>query len=467
MKIKHQELVIPPNNPFENCKLKREPYANVLTDIVTGFADGFVLAINNEWGTGKTTFVKMWKQQLEDQQFKTVYFNAWENDFDNNPLVAIMSEMGNLTNDDNDVLFKSVVQKGAKLIKNIAPALIKALASKYIDYNVLVDTIENTAKATTEVFEEEIKEYTSKKKSIVEFRKELEKFVRKINDSKPLVFIIDELDRCRPNYSVEVLEQVKHLFSVPGIVFVLSIDKKHLGSAIKGFYGSESIESDEYLRRFIDLEYSIPEPSTSLFIDYLYKYYQLQDFFLSKERKLTGIHNYEDTDLLRTANLLFTKSNTTLRQQERIFAHTRLVLSSLKDRDFSFSNLLFILVYLKLMNNEIYKKIERNEYSLQQLSDTFYDILYFNKIPPFGLNFLYLESLLLWFYNNDRDEKLKINLYTQDDKNNYISDLKSNFETNGSTLGTYFKDLDSSMYCDYNLRYLLNKINLTESVTIA
>lgn len=466
MKIKHQELNIPPNNPFENCKLNRKPYAKVLTDIVTGFADGFVLAINNEWGTGKTTFVKMWKQQLEDQQFKTIYFNAWENDFDNNPLVAIMSELENLINDNNKEIFKSVVQKGAKLIKNVAPAILKAVANKYIDSEVILSAIESTTKATTEIFEEEIKEYSSKKKSIVEFRKELEKFVRKINDSKPLVFIIDELDRCRPNYSVEVLEQVKHLFSVPGIVFVLSIDKKHLGSAIKGFYGSESIESDEYLRRFIDLEYSIPEPSTSLFIDYLYKYYQFKDFFSSKGRKQTGIHGTEDSNLIKIANLLFAKSNPTLRQQERIFAHTRLVLSSFNERDLSFSNLLFILVYLKLMKNEIYQKIERNEYSLQQLSDTFYNIIYFDKIPPFGLNLLYLESLLLWFYNNDREQKFKTNLLLKDDKDNLMFPINSKFENKDSILIKYFKDIDYSPLADVNLKYLLNKINLTESVTI-
>ena len=361
MKIKHQELVIPPNNPFENCKLKREPYANVLTDIVTGFADGFVLAINNEWGTGKTTFVKMWKQQLEDQQFKTIYFNAWENDFDNNPLVAIMSELENLINDNNKELYRSVVQKGAKLIKNVAPAILKAVANKYIDSEVILSAIQSTTKATTEIFEEEIKEYTSKKKSIVEFRKELEKFVRKINDSKPLVFIIDELDRCRPNYSVEVLEQVKHLFSVPGIVFVLSFDKKHLGSAIKGFYGSENIDSDEYLKRFIDLEYSIPAPSTHLFVEYLYEYYQFKDFFLSEERKEYCKFKDNDTLFVIIAKYLFYISKSTLRQQEKILAQTRLIISSFDRSQYTFPHLIFLLTFYKIKYNDIYQKIDKNE----------------------------------------------------------------------------------------------------------
>lgn len=57
MKIRHYELEIPPDEPFRNCKLNREQYAKVLTEIVETYSDGFVLAINNEWGTGKSTFV--------------------------------------------------------------------------------------------------------------------------------------------------------------------------------------------------------------------------------------------------------------------------------------------------------------------------------------------------------------------------------------------------------------------------
>ena len=111
MKIKHHEIEISKETPFANCKLEREPYARVLTEIVNTYADGFVLAINNEWGAGKTTFVKMWQQQLKNEGFQTIYFNAWENDFDNNPLVAIMSELETLTNESNKTIFIFLLEK--------------------------------------------------------------------------------------------------------------------------------------------------------------------------------------------------------------------------------------------------------------------------------------------------------------------------------------------------------------------
>ena len=470
MKIRHHEIEIPQENPFFNCKLARELYARVLTDIVNTYADGFVLAINNEWGTGKTTFVKMWQQQLNNEGFQTIYFNAWENDFDSNPLVALMSELETLTNRKNKKVFKSVVEKGAVLVKNIAPALAKSLIKKYVvDVDdIAVDAIENATKASTEIFEHQIKEYSSKKKTIVEFKKELGKFVKQGDNTKPLIFIIDELDRCRPNYSVEVLEQIKHFFSVSGIVFVLSIDKNHLASAVKGFYGSEQIDSIEYLRRFIDLEYSIPIPHTKLFNEYLFGYYEFNDFFRSNERKKISEFSSDDQALLQIADVLFTKTNATLRQQERIFALTRLILCSFKSNQYIFSHLLFILVYLKTMQNDFFQKIERNEFSLQELSDLFFDIIYSKNKDPRGINILYIESLLLWFYNNDRDFQDKEKLLDKDEANNLITPIKSKLENeNERSLAQCFGHITQQWnYDTIELNYLIKKINLTESVTI-
>jgi len=471
MKIKHHEIEIPQENPFANCKLAREPYARVLSDIVNTYADGFVLAINNEWGTGKTTFVKMWQQQLKNEGFQTIYFNAWENDFDSNPLVALMSELETLTNAKNKKVFKSVVEKGAVLVKNIAPALAKSLIKKYVvDFDeISVDAIENATKASTEILEEEIKEYSSKKKTIIEFRKELEKFVKQADNTKPLIFIVDELDRCRPNYSVEVLEQIKHFFSVSGIVFVLSIDKNHLASAVKGFYGSEQIDSNEYLRRFIDLEYSIPIPQTKLFNEYLFGYYQFNDFFSSVERRKFPELRDDGQLLLKISDVLFTKANATLRQQERVFALTRLILCSFKSNQYTFSHLLFILVYLKTMRNDVFQKIERNEFTLQELSDLFFETIYSEKKDPNGINLLYVESLLLWFYNNDRDYQDRIKLFEKDESDNLITPIKSKLENENArtSLAQCFGHITQQWnYDTIGLNYLIKKINLTESVSI-
>lgn len=466
MKIKHHKIVIPEGNPFENCKLNRKQYAEVLTSIVSTYADGFVLAINNEWGTGKTTFVEMWQKHLEnkDNKFQTIYFNAWENDFDNNPLVAIMAELKSLTKS-NDTTFDSVLKKGAILTKSIAPELLKALLTKYTGLDkTSLETIKNSAEGITEILKNEIEDYTNKKKTIVEFREELAKFVKKNNKAKPLVFIIDELDRCRPDYAVEVLEQMKHFFTVPGIVFVLSIDKNHLASSIKGFYGSEHINTDEYLRRFIDLEYSIPQPKTEDFIDYLYDYYSFDDFFSSKERQeYRDLQRDSKAFLLMTKNLL-KKSNSTLRQQEKLFAHTRLVLCSFKGNEYVFPALLFVLIYLKSMELDTYKKIETKQLSLQELSDVFTGL--FNGIKDEDINFSYIEAQLLSFYNNDREYPYKENTFSEDDNRKPITAIKSKLEENNSNynLADSLKVISRQTYNRFKLDFLLHKINLTQPI---
>lgn len=157
MNIKHQELEIDPQKPFANCKLEREKYATVLTDIVKAYPQGFTLAINNEWGAGKTTFVKMWQQQLKNEGFQTIYFNAWENDFESDPLVAILSELNVLTDKKNEKIYKSIAVKGAEMSKHILPVLTKALIKKYMGSDIIADIASESAKGITELFEDEIK----------------------------------------------------------------------------------------------------------------------------------------------------------------------------------------------------------------------------------------------------------------------------------------------------------------------
>src|SRR5258708_36955892 len=125
MQLRHNIIEIPEDEPFKNCKLQRKEHAEVLTSIVESYADGFVLAIDNEWGTGKTTFVKMWQQFMKNKGLRCLYFNAWENDFDSNPLVALMSELKSLAKN-NDAVYKSLLKKGAVITKNVLPTLIKA-----------------------------------------------------------------------------------------------------------------------------------------------------------------------------------------------------------------------------------------------------------------------------------------------------------------------------------------------------
>lgn len=400
MNIKHYEIEIEKENPFANCKLERQKYSSVLTNIINSYPYGFVLALNNKWGTGKTTFVKMWEQELKNDDFQTLYFNAWENDFENNPLTALMGELKTLTTEDTKPEFKKTLKKASTLTKHIAPIIAKAIADRYIDTEGIKEAIVGVTEGLSGVFENEVHEYEKKKKNISEFRESLGEFIANTNQGKPLIFIIDELDRCRPNYAVSILEQIKHFFSVPNIVFILSIDKEQLGNAIKGVYGSDDIDADEYLRRFIDLEYSIPEPEVDVFYKYLYDYFEYDAFFQLPERLKSYELKSDKSNFLETCKLLFTNANVPLRQQEKIFAHSRLALRSFTTNMYVTPHIFLMLSFIKVRHNKFYEELKSKQLSIKELQEHFLSIIKIDINRDTERQLMWLEIALINVYNN-------------------------------------------------------------------
>lgn len=464
MRIKHHELEIPKDNPFLNCKLDREKYADILTSMVSTYADGFVLAINNEWGTGKSTFVKMWQQKLNSEGFKTLLFNAWENDFEDGALVAIMAELSTLKDTKTKKAFDKVLETGKVLSKGILPALLKTLSAKIIGNDLAKEMVDSIADNAESLLENQIDEYTTKKKGLVEFRKALTEYIKALESDKPIIFIVDELDRCRPNYAVEVLEKLKHFFSVPGIVFVLSIDKKELGNSVRGVYGTDKINADEYLRRFIDVEYSIPEPDTKMYCEYLYEYFDFKKFFSHPKRTHNEIAN-DGYQFLQFATILFQKSNLTLRQQEKLFIQSRIVLNSFNSEEYLFPSLFLFLNYTKHYFIELYDNIRLKNATVQEV------ISEYEKSIPIGITdedmriIVLIQAQLAVFYKNYINTPyplVKIYKYENSEDNVLInSTLK--FKEDDS----FFKSMVKYYSTHYNLNnlsisHLLEKIDLTK-----
>jgi len=116
-------------DPFLDCRLDRKKYAEILTNIVLTYHRGFVLALSSDWGTGKTFFVKRWEKYLEcppvdtkHPPINTIYFNAWENDFDNNALIALLAELQSVVLDQNRELYKKLIEKKLSKITMILNA---------------------------------------------------------------------------------------------------------------------------------------------------------------------------------------------------------------------------------------------------------------------------------------------------------------------------------------------------------
>lgn len=168
------------------------------------------MALNGSWGTGKTTFVRMWQKHLEKSGYKTAYINAWEMDFATNPLVSILGEVGSLTGKDNKA-FKRIIKALPKSVR----LGVEGFISTYTGQGAIKNLF-NRHKS----FDEDITSYCDQKEALQQFRSELQNFIEVNCGGKPLVFFIDELDRCRPDYAVEFLEKIKHFFCVDNIIFI-------------------------------------------------------------------------------------------------------------------------------------------------------------------------------------------------------------------------------------------------------
>lgn len=226
------------------------------------------IALDGRWGSGKTFFVKQCallinaknslsnidkdiaesilkvaKQSnsfegLTDNKLLAVYFDAWENDSNEDPVLAL--------------IYRIVQQLDLKTdgfdLNHLAHIL-----------GTIGDAI--TGRPITTVFE-----CLNEKNILDEIRKheDLETTIKKFFEevlfekAEQLIIFVDELDRCRPSYAVQLLERVEHYFINDRITFVFSVNLEQLQHTIKNFYGND-FDACRYLDRFFELRVSLPQ----------------------------------------------------------------------------------------------------------------------------------------------------------------------------------------------------------------
>jgi hypothetical protein len=397
--MRYIESDVNPDLPFSDCRLRREACAKILTQMVENYASGFVLAIDNELGSGKTFFLRRWHCMLLKLEFNAVYFNAWEHDFETSTLAALLSEFKQLVPKASKDSIRALVSKGSEVLKGAVPVVAKSLVKKYLGEDA-AGIIEKSTESISGILKEQVDDFNKKKEGLIDFRRQLAEIIAEGGGKKPLVFILDELDRCSPSYAVEILERIKHFFNVPGIVFVLGIDKTQLLHSIRGYYNSESFDAVRYLRRFIDLEYSLPRPDPRDFCNYLYEYYDFDSFFSLPERS-RNIELREDGQIfLEYTNFLVGYLEPPLRDLQKLFAHARVSLTFFKPTEYSVPLVFALLNFIRLFDQKLYRVILRREVKpislLPRLQGGVLDI------PTNHLRDLHIAALTtLWvLYNN-------------------------------------------------------------------
>lgn len=247
-------------NPWGDDLLNRKDLADNLTNLVKDLEDpSLSICIDGAWGTGKTFFLERWKHHLKRVGFPSpIYFNAWEDDFIENPLISILGQLEDHFQhrgmaDTEKIL--GGIQSAAFTISRGLTRKVSGIDIKDMNTESVYDTYRELSKARS---------------ALIESLSTLsEKALTEPEDPKPIVFIIDELDRCRPTFAIELLERVKHIFNqVQGIIFVFGINRSELTKSVQSIYGD--IDADIYLRRFFDHRFNLPTPSIEEFSNSLF-----------------------------------------------------------------------------------------------------------------------------------------------------------------------------------------------------
>ena len=269
IRVRPADVEVPQNDPFQNDLLDRKPSIEALTDLLGTLEGPCVLALDSEWGGGKTTFMKMWAAYLRNERYAVVEFNAWETDFSGDPFVALSSrlqqQLKDTQTDDADQSVERFKVAAKRIALRVAPIAIRLLSQGLLESGSLEQAI---AEEVSSYAKDHLEEFDEVEQSFIDFKDSLQNGATRLSekhDNHPLFILIDELDRCRPSYAIELLEVAKHLFSVDGIVFILAMNRSELTHSVKALYG-DKFDAQGYLFCFFDLDYLLPTPNREQFV---------------------------------------------------------------------------------------------------------------------------------------------------------------------------------------------------------
>lgn len=257
-------------------KLGRKRYAEFLKNLILNSSafkrederKAFSIAIDSPWGTGKSYFLNMFRNYLcteKDCDMAIVMYNAWENDNWNNafePLAQTLFEAFDLFEGDQKLELENAVKAIAILARGVAAKKVE----KHISEDALCEAIEAITKENPKK-NIASREYLAYKEMVKRLRECIAQGLKR-SGKKQLVVIIDELDRCRPDFAVQTMEFVKHLFDAENVVFLFALDMSQLRHSIKSIYG-EGMDAEGYLIRFFDYYGRLATPDVFTFVQHI------------------------------------------------------------------------------------------------------------------------------------------------------------------------------------------------------
>ena len=359
---------VDPANSRPYDLLGRKPIGQKLTDLVDRIQQPLVIVLDGGWGSGKSHFLKLWTgaHKLElGGKANIIYFDAFEHDFLDDPLISLVSR---LTSDKAEATWGktavSAVKKAAfplaKLALRVGLAVATAGVTEAVSAALGDVAIAKVGDVSDGAIDQFWKAEADRIAAMKGFREALTALTQPLKDgdaTQKLVFIVDELDRCRPDYALSLLEIIKHFFAVPNVHFVLGANLAALENSVKARYG-DKIEATKYLQKFVSLSMHLPKglisnPNQNAAMSY----FQAMALNFVQSPKL-----YEEC-FQRFARPV-EMQNASLRDIQRLLTCMALLSNSFDQRGLGYKTIILGALYLKVLHPTMYAQLRSQRISL-------------------------------------------------------------------------------------------------------
>ncbi len=238
----------------------RRPIAANIVKLLVSDIKVSPLVIDGSWGSGKTEFCHKLINLLktDNQEYEAIYIDAFRADHANEPLMTLLAGILEVLPDD---VGESLLQKAIPAIRYGAKTLLKAGVGWVLrqDASIVVDNFDEEIKkasddAINHTIESVLKDHVKANESIETLRNAL----AELASIKSIIIFVDELDRCRPDFAVSMLESIKHVFDVDGVQFVLITNTTQLKASINHCYGV-GVDAQRYLDKFLGFSFILPQ----------------------------------------------------------------------------------------------------------------------------------------------------------------------------------------------------------------
>lgn len=240
---------------FKNDTLGFQDGVKRLSSLIENIVPPFTIGIYGDWGSGKTSFMKLLKNHIEKENgIKTSWFNAWEYENEGSLILPLLSQLKEDFKECQAPLFDSTKKIAASLALVGSNVFLKGITAGMVGLDDIEKAFDTYERNTIKTWDKWVDNTRL-------LKEEFKKLVNNIKEEKQYIAIfIDDLDRCSPENVVKTIENIKNYFSLEGCncVFILGVDPGILKKGIQARYGSQLISGEEYLEKIINISFNVP-----------------------------------------------------------------------------------------------------------------------------------------------------------------------------------------------------------------